>query len=196
MQLSLILCRGPFRATRSPHRTPLNTPLRCHISRWRIIATGSNAMAHSCTWDHAIALRYKWAIGMGMCGLSFVGHRARSPHDYLSNTLIFNRVVLRFVLFAPISFLWTTASSQLGIRILFWLCSLFHSQTSYLLPYFILKHRHHNVLNLQELSCHLLRWRPNHVWFLPLSPGYVVQGCLHLHYCREVMCHFRQCQFC
>jgi hypothetical protein len=32
--------------------------------------------------------------------------------------------------------------------------------------------------------------RPNHVWFLPLSPGYVVQGCMHLHYCREVTCPF------
>ena len=50
-------------------------------------------------------------------------------------------------------------------------------------------------LDPQKLSCHLLRWRPNHIWFLHLSPGYVVQGCMHLRYCREITCHFRSVNF-
>jgi len=104
-----------------------------------------------------------------MCGLSFVGHRASGVD--------------------VVTWMVPVLVSALRSPILFWLCSLFHSQTSYVLTSFILKNRRHNVLPLLQspISCHLPRRRPNHVWFLPLSPGYMVQGCMHLHYCRDYL---------
>ena len=77
----------------------------------------------------------------------------------------------------------------------------FFTPKLHVLSYFILKHRRHNMLPFPPPPKKFLRL-PSSIEAQPYlvltspGPGYVVQRCLRLHYCRKVACHFQQYRFC